>query len=103
MAARSIPAASIPQVLTTKGLAVSSFSLTADRQRNLRPNCPSEALSDAESPSEPDPAIEYIRRAWPEIPPHIKDAVFTLIDAATLGSDGNPRKLEPPESQNFEQ
>ncbi len=77
--AGSIPAASIPQVLTTKGLAVSSFSLTADRQRNFRPNCPSEALSDSK---ETDPTLEYLSRAWPLLPPHIREAVLTLVDSS---------------------
>jgi len=88
----SIPAASTPQVLCSKGLADSSFSVAADRQRNLRPNCLSEALSGTESSIESDPAIEYIRHAWPNIPPHIKDAVFTMIDAALLlpHEEGNP-------------
>ena len=90
MAARSIPAASIPQVLTTKGLAVSSFSLTADRQRNFRPNCPSEALSDAESAENSEPAIEFIRRAWPHLQPHIRDALLTLIDASLSPKGAKP-------------
>jgi hypothetical protein len=79
--AGSIPAASTPQVLCSKGLADFSFELAADRQRNQGSNCPSLASSDSESLP---PHLLYIEERWHLLKPHIREAIFTLIDAALV-------------------
>lgn len=35
------------------------------------------------------PAVRQIATAWPKLPPHIQDAILTLIDAARLQGDGD--------------
>lgn len=35
------------------------------------------------------PAVRQIASAWPTLPPHIQDAILTLIDAARLPRDGD--------------
>jgi len=78
--ADSILAASIPQVLFTKGLADFSFLVAADRQRTDCLNCPLLASSGSELPAH----ICYIAEHWPHLKPHIREAIFTLIDAALV-------------------
>lgn len=40
-------------------------------------------------PPEFTPAVRQIATAWPTLPPHIQDAILTLIDAARLPRDGD--------------
>jgi hypothetical protein len=55
-------------------------------------HAPSEALwqgdSDSDGPPRPlgtrNLAMECLADAWPTLPPHIKEAIFTLIDGALL-------------------
>ena len=34
------------------------------------------------SDNEDSPSIEFIAQAWPHLSPHIREAIFTLIDAS---------------------
>ena len=65
----------------TKELTQLNAELTAVGQRTQDVNGQSLAVT---GPQDVDPAIDYIQRAWPFLPPHVRDALFTLIDAALL-------------------
>ena len=55
---------------------------------NQGSNCQCLTLTDSDGPTDFEASIDYIRRAWPYLQPHIKEALFTLIDAALLQSEG---------------
>lgn len=40
------------------------------------------ASSDAHADGQQDPAVGHIAGAWPHLPPHVKEAIFTLVDGA---------------------
>ncbi len=67
-------------------------ALAAVWQRNHGSNSHELTLTGNETSDSFAPSIAYIRRAWPSLPPHIREAIFTLIDSALLqqGSEGEP-------------
>ncbi|MCC7336425.1 MAG: hypothetical protein IT422_15150 [Pirellulaceae bacterium] len=77
--AGSIPAASTSQVVASQRLAISLNSLAADRQRADCPYCHIPADSDQETSS----PIGYIADRWHLLPPHIRESILTLVDAAS--------------------
>ena len=74
--AGSIPAASTSQVVELQRLAPSFDSLAADGQRTDCRNCPFAAASDRGLP----PHLRYIGERWDYLQPHVRDAIFALID-----------------------
>ena len=84
------PACPKPQTFTNKELANDHAESAAVWQRNQVPPCQSLTLPDSEGSLFADPALEYLWRAWRHLPPHVKDAVVTLIDAALL-QQGEPQ------------
>ena len=81
-----------PLSVGIKGLTEIDRGLTAVGQRSLDANCQLAALSGTDDVFNDDPSVDYIRRVWPYLQPHIRDALLTLIDAALLQQrlDGGP-------------
>lgn len=82
MFAGSIAAASTSQVVDRKRLATYQNSLAADGQRTDCHTCPFAAASDNELP----PHLRYIAERWDCLQPHVREAIFTLIDASQPNS-----------------
>ena len=75
--AGSIPAASTLQPVSPKGLTGCVFPVAAHWQRTPAPNCPSLAAPDLEL----SPTVSYIAARWALLPPHIREAILTLVDS----------------------
>ena len=68
--------------------ALCSFSAPDAATRNAVEEC-GVAVSSA-SGNEFAYSIEFITQAWPHLPPHVREAILTLIDASliTLSAEG---------------
>lgn len=91
--------------LKDNDLGDSTSAVAAPGQRCQSPECPSPASSDAVSqPTSQSqsvslsPAVARIADAWPSLPPHIREVIQTLVDAASAadrtGSPGLYRDLD---------
>jgi len=74
----SIPAASTSQPVALQRVASSQDFMAAAWQRTDCRNCPFVAAPDGELP----PHLRYIAERWDRLPPHVREAIFTLIDAS---------------------
>jgi hypothetical protein len=43
-------------------------------------------------------AVKYIADAWPHLPPHVREAILTLIDAGLVGRERSPAAPRDDES-----
>jgi hypothetical protein len=43
-------------------------------------------------PSHESAAIDYVAGSWPVLPPHVKEAILTLVDAATTKHFGRAER-----------
>lgn len=82
------PAGPSLQPITCQRLTDSPPALAAVWQRNQDPNCRCLTLAGSDDSSNLEASIEFIRRAWPNLQPHIREALFILIDAALLQDEG---------------
>jgi hypothetical protein len=62
-------------------------------QTIVMPDCESPA-SIAPHSSEYACSLQYLEKVWPDIQPHIREAIFVLVDAALcMREDRTPRRL----------
>ena len=40
------------------------------------------------SPTSPDPDLAAVIRAWPDLPPHVREAIAVLLKDAVVGGSG---------------
>jgi hypothetical protein len=74
------------QPVSSKGLTGCVVPVAAHWQRPPAPNCPSLAASDTEL----SPSVSYIAARWALLPPHLREAILTLVDSgvATRAEEG---------------
>jgi hypothetical protein len=73
------PPPPLSKSLSEEELEKQSSELAANGQQSAGPYCQLEASYDA---SVGGPSVRYLTEAWPKLPPHLKEAVITLVDAA---------------------
>ena len=76
------PAFASSQPMSEKRLTNSTPALAAVWQRNQGSNCQCLTLSGSDLP----PHLRYIAERWDRIQPHVREAIFTLIDASVNAS-----------------
>jgi hypothetical protein len=89
------PPPPLPKSLKDNELPEQRSGLAASGQRRPDAACPSMASFDAvvaaslHCNNEPlSPAVAQIAAAWPGLPPHIRDAILTLVDAGKTRNEG---------------
>ena len=85
--AGSIPAASILQPVSPEGLTGCVIPVAAHWQRPPAPNCHGLTTSDTRI----SPTISYIAARWDFLPPHIREAILTLVDAGVAVQEGGAK------------
>ena len=79
------PASSSSEGVSSHQVTQSQSTLAAVWQRNSCANCRELALSDTvETPA----SVQFIAERWHLLPPHIREAVLTLVDVATSTEGG---------------
>ena len=68
---------------TSNDLEKSTSSLGVSWERSEDGDCPQEAVT----VSSFGPTLDYIAEHWPSLPPHIREAVLTLIHSASVSQD----------------
>ena len=80
--------------------------------RNQGSNYQCLTITDSDASTDFEPSIDYIRRAWPHLPPHIRGAVVMLVDTcpSSIGSGAvmshantSPRPLQMKSRSNSSQ
>ena len=79
------PASCLSKGVSETQVASSDLALAAVWQRSLCSNCQSVARSDA---SELPPSVRFVAERWHLLPPHVREAVITLVDVATSNLEG---------------
>jgi len=82
------PASSLSEVVTVKEVSELEIGLAADRQRKDCANCQLLASSGRDDYEESDSSFAQIKAAWPHLPPHIREAISTLLHAS-LATDNS--------------
>jgi hypothetical protein len=82
------PAYVCTEVVFIKGVRDSDPSLAADRQRKVCANCHLLALNGIDGYEESGSSFMQIKTALPQLPPHIYEAISTLVHVA-LATENN--------------